>query len=82
MNNIYIYILNFQACICNFVSIELKIYLFLKTVEQSKQFEHEQIWISRIGGTTRSLGAWKVKSSYKVKFYAKNMNIKGKRDIK
>ena len=41
--------------------IELNVYLFLKTVEQSKQFEHEQIWISRTGGTAaRSLGAWKV----------------------
>ena len=31
--------------------IELKVYLFLKTVEQSKQFEHEQLWISRKGAT-------------------------------
>ena len=47
--------------------IELKVYLFLKTVEQSKQFEHKQLWISGKGGTTKSLRAWKVKSSYKVK---------------
>ena len=34
--------------------IELKVYLFLKTTVdwQSKQFEHEQIWISITGGTT------------------------------
>ena len=51
------------------LNFELNVYLFLKTVEQSKHFKHEKIWISRIGGTTRSLGAWKVKSTYKVHVY-------------
>ena len=60
----YMYILVFNLHV-----FELNVYLFLKTVEQSKFFEHEQIWSSRIGGTTRSLGAWKVKSSYKVHVY-------------
>ena len=59
-----------------------------KQLNNRNNFEPEQIWISRTGGTTKSLGACKVKSSYKVHVYnlyayKKNMKYyKGKKRFK